>query len=185
MTTATRWTTADLARFPDDDTLRYEIIDGELSVTKAPDTYHQIVAGRIAATLDAWSIRNGGYTIPAPGIILPDEDNLIPDVVWVSDARFHASIGDDHKLHALPELVLEVLSPGKQNEERDREKKLEVYARGGVKEYWIVDWRHQTADIYRGPGLPRLDVLNAADTLTTPLLPGFALLLATVFAHLP
>ena len=47
MITVERWTTADLARFPDDDALRYEIIDGELHVTKAPDTYHQIVAGLV------------------------------------------------------------------------------------------------------------------------------------------
>jgi Uma2 family endonuclease len=186
MTIQTRWTTADLDQFPDIDGVRYEIIDGELSVTKAPDTYHQIVAGRIAAVLDAWSLAGGGgLAVAAPGIILPDEDNLIPDVIWMSDARVTASMGADHKLHALPELAVEVLSPGKQNEERDREKKLDVYARGGVKEYWIVDWPRRTVDLYRGPGLPRVDVLNAADTLTTPLLPGFALPLRAVFVHLP
>jgi Uma2 family endonuclease len=188
MITVERWTTADLERFPDADDLRYEIINGELHVTKAPDIYHQIVAGRIAAALDAWSTQNGGYTIPAPGIILPDEDNLIPDVVWVSDARFHASLGDDHKLHALPELVLEVLSPGKQNEERDREKKLDVYARGGVKEYWIVDWPNRTLEIYRSDGagaLPYRETLTEADILRSPLLPGFAQPMDRLFIGVP
>jgi Uma2 family endonuclease len=73
-----RWTTADLARFPDDDDLRYEIIDGELHATKAPDIYHQVVAGRIAASLDAWSTTIGKRTaISAPGIVLPDEDGKL------------------------------------------------------------------------------------------------------------
>jgi Uma2 family endonuclease len=188
MTIETRWTSADLARFPDDDALRYEIIDGELHVTKARGTYHQVVAGRIAAALDHWSTASSlGQAIPAPGIILPDEDNLIPDVVWISDERFQAAIDLDEKLHALPELIVEVLSPGAANVRRDREAKLGVYARGGVREYWIVDWPRRQLEVYRSDGadLQLLITHGETDTLTTPVLPGFALLLATVFARLP
>src|ERR1051326_5753871 len=100
MVTVDRWTTADLQRFPDDDDLRYEIIDGELHVTKAPNTYHQVVAGRIGAALDAWSVAGGGgLAIIAPGIVLEDEDNLIPDVVWISSERLTTAIHPDGKLH--------------------------------------------------------------------------------------
>jgi Uma2 family endonuclease len=45
----------------------------------------------------------------------------------------------DGKLYAAPDLVVEVLSPGRENEERDRETKLTLYSRRGVLEYWIVD----------------------------------------------
>jgi len=180
--TVDRWTIADLARFPDDDTLRYEIIDGELHVTKAPDTYHQIVASRIAAAIERWSAAGGGgLTMQAPGIVLPDEDNLIPDVVWISEARFLDSIGDDHKLHALPELVVEVLSPGAANRKRDREEKLAVYRRGGVVEYWIVDWPNSTITTYTGPRGRRERAFTVAEQLVSALLPGLNLDLVALF----
>jgi Uma2 family endonuclease len=61
MTSATnrvRWTTADLALFPDDGK-RYEIIDGELIVTRAPRWSHQEATGRIFAALDHWCQATG------------------------------------------------------------------------------------------------------------------------------
>lgn len=48
-----------------------------------------------------------------------------------------------------PELIVEVLSPGTQNERRDREMKLKLYAERGVQEYWILDWRIQQLEVYR------------------------------------
>jgi Uma2 family endonuclease len=183
-----RWKTADLARFPDDDDLRYEIIDGELHVTKAPDTYHQVVAGRIAAALDAWSTAHAsGLAVAAPGIILEDEDNIIPDAIWISSARLSTALQPDGKLHALPELVVEVLSPGTINIRRDREKKPATYARNGVLEYWIVDWPRRQVEIYRNDGvaLQFVETLSEPDTLHTPLLPGFAQAIAPLFAGLP
>ncbi|WP_442943827.1 Uma2 family endonuclease [Nostoc sp.] len=49
-----RWTTADLELFPDNGN-RYEIIDGELFVTKAPHWKHQKTCVRISTSLDNWS----------------------------------------------------------------------------------------------------------------------------------
>ena len=49
-----RWTTADLELLPDNGN-RYEIIDGELLVTRAPHWKHQKACGRLFAVLDAWS----------------------------------------------------------------------------------------------------------------------------------
>jgi Uma2 family endonuclease len=188
MITIDRWTTADLARFPDDDGFRYEILDGELHVTKAPDTYHQVVAGRIAAGLDAWSSANAsGLAIAAPGIILEDADNVIPDAVWISSARLATALHADGKLHALPEIVVEVLSPGPTNIQRDREQKPVLYARQGVVEYWIVDWPQRRLEIYRHDGttLQYSETLGEQDVLHTPLLPGFAQPLAALFLGLP
>jgi hypothetical protein len=44
--TAVRWTSADLATFPNDGKRR-EIIDGALYVSKQPNWYHQAVCMRI------------------------------------------------------------------------------------------------------------------------------------------
>ncbi|MGH2347414.1 MAG: Uma2 family endonuclease, partial [Chloroflexota bacterium] len=55
---ALRWTSADLEVMPEDEK-RYEIIDGELYVSKQPHWHHQATCGRIFALLDAWSLAGG------------------------------------------------------------------------------------------------------------------------------
>lgn len=184
MTTAERWTVADLAHFPNDDGLRYEIIDGELHVTKAPHSFHQVVAGRIVARLDDWAIAyNNGLAINAPGIILDGEDNLIPDAIWISQQRLGYALDVDGKLHEMPELVIEVVSPGAANARRDRELKPAVYARRGAVEYWIVDWLRREIEVYHNnQGEMNLAVLfREGETLVSTLLDGFAMPLAPLF----
>ena len=77
---------------------------------------------------------------------------------------------------AAPELVVEVLSPGSRNERRDRELKLKLYSRQGVREYWIVDWQRREVQVYRreDAALRLVATLASDDTLASPLLPGFA-----------
>lgn len=103
-------------------------------------------------------------------------DDVAPDVIWISHARLAQGLRDDGKLYAAPELVIEILSPGSMNERRDRQAKLTLYAREGVDEYWIIDWRTQTVEIYRRVGdvLQPAQQLTNADVVTSPLLPGFA-----------
>jgi Uma2 family endonuclease len=93
-------------------------------------------------------------------------------------------VGHPLILHAAPELVVEILSPGATNERRDREAKLKLYSRRGVLEYWIVDWRAQQVEVYRREELAlRLGAtLYPADVLQSPLLPGFACQVATLLA---
>lgn len=72
-----RWTTADLELFPDDGN-RYEIIDGELIVSKAPHWKHQEICVKIGTQLEIWSSKNSlGRVAFAPGIIFTEADNVI------------------------------------------------------------------------------------------------------------
>jgi Uma2 family endonuclease len=183
MSTALRWTSADLAVLPDDGK-RYEIIDGELHMSRQPHWHHQLACGKIFAALYLWSGQTGaGEANLTPGVIFAEDDDVAPDVVWISQARRAAALGPDGHLHAAPELVVEVLSPGVTNERRDREAKLKLYSRRGVQEYWIVDWRTQQIEVYRREALALhlVATLHAADTLTSPLLPGFTCKVATLF----
>jgi len=194
MTTATRFTSADLLAFPDDGKRR-EIIDGDLYVSKQPNWYHQVVCGRLSGLLDAWGLpTNAGMAAVAPGLIFADDDDVAPDVVWASTARLQSALAGG-KLYAAPELVVEVLSPGKKNIKRDRETKLKLYSRRGCDEYWIVDWPRRTIDVYRASGGPSTSsgqsvlalaaALRDGDTLTSPLLPGFVVPLERIFVGLP
>ncbi len=177
VTTLQRWTVADIAALPDEAGTRYEVINGELCVSRQPHWHHQFTCGRINVVLDTWSEQTGrGLTIPAPGIIYAEDEAVAPDVVWVSAERLDAVLSSDGKLYASPDLVVEVVSVGRANEERDREEKRALYDRRGVREYWIVDWAFREMDVYRREqgDLLRVATLRGEDVLTSPLLPGFS-----------
>ena len=186
MITTRRFTSADLEAFPDDGN-RYEIIEGELYVSKAPHFSHQDVCTRIAIALNRWSDRTGnGRAIFAPGLIFSDDNDVVPDIVWIGSARLASALRPDGHLHAAPELIVEVLSPGSASEKRDREAKRGLYSRRGVDEYWIVDWRRGTIDVFRrsGPDLLHTATLTASGVLESPLLPGLSLPVAPLFEGL-
>lgn len=187
MARSLRWTSADLALLSDDGK-RYEIIDGELYVSRQPHVYHQATCVGLGSAVYRWSDLNGrGLTLYAPGVIFDDDDDVVPDIAWVSRARLAASVDTSGHLRAAPDLVIEVLSPGATNERRDREAKLRLYARHGVLEYWIVDWRLRQVEVDRrqGVGLDLVATLRESDTLTSPVLPEFHYPLRELFAALP
>jgi Uma2 family endonuclease len=178
-----RWTTADLELLPDSSN-RYEIIDGELLVTKAPHWGHQKALTNTSAELRNWSYSTGlGETVSTPGVIFTDADNVIPDVVWISKERLATSLDESGHLTVAPELIVEVLSPGGNNERRDRETKLKLYTSRGVQDYWILDWRLKQVEVYRRQAgmLQLVGTLLPGDPLTSPLLPGFACDVARLF----
>jgi len=187
ITTAPRFTSADLESFPDDGK-RYEIIDGELYVSKQLHFYHQRVCSRILLKLEQWSQQSGdGEAVIAPGLVLADDDDVAPDVVWVSSRRMATTLGDDGKFHAAPELIVEVLSPGAANEKRDRDAKLKLYSRRGVDEYWIMDWRRRSVEVFRRKNarLILTTTLRDSDILTTPLLSRFSCPVSELFEGIP
>jgi len=174
----------DLEGLPQDDGNRYELIDGELHVTRQPHWNHQQVSGVIFGALRAWSRETSrGAASLAPGVIFSEEDAVAPDVVWISSDRMSVLDKETGKLTAAPDLAVEVLSPGDQNVRRDRRLKLDLYSRRGVKEYWIVDWRERSIEVYRrvNAALTLTATLRAEDELTSPLLPGFRCRVAELF----
>jgi Uma2 family endonuclease len=178
-----RWTTTDIELFPDDGK-RYEIIDGELLVTRAPDWQHQKICVRLGGLLDAWSqTRGNGEVAVAPGIIFAEADNVIPDLVWVQQERLDDILDEAGHLTKAPELIVEVLSQSAQDQRRDRELKLKLYSSQGVQEYWIIDRFQAQIEIYRREQaqLHRITTLLAADQLVSPLLPDFTCPVARLF----
>ncbi|MEG4998126.1 Uma2 family endonuclease [Microcoleus sp. B4-D4] len=179
-----RWTTADLELLPDNGD-RYELIDGELFVTRAPHWGHQEACGNFYLELKTWSRSTGlGRAAINPGLIFTDADNVIPDVVWASNERLAILLDEAGHLTAAPELVVEVLSAGTDNERRDRDLKVRLYSVRGVQEYWIANWRLQQIEVYRREqaSLRLVATLLRNDELTSPLLPGFSCSVAQIFA---
>ncbi len=179
-----RWTISDLVIFEGDRVNRYEIIDGELFVTRAPDWKHQAVCVNIVTVLKLWSDESGfGQPAINPGIVFSEADNVIPDVVWASYGRLERLLDEAGHLTAAPELVVEVLSLGKTNERRDKEAKLKLYSVQGVHEYWIVNLKEQTVEVYRreNAALKLVATLYSQDELTSPILLGFSCLISKFF----
>lgn len=182
-----RWTSAALESLPENGT-RYEIIDGELYVSKQPQWHHQIVCGRLFSALDSWSVRTGmGAASIAPGVIFAADDDVAPDVVWVRESRLNSALDSRGHLREAPDLAVEVLSPGTANEQRDRDAKLSLFSRRGVLEYWIVSWHLRQIDIYcqRDQALELARTLHEADALESPILPGFSCPVAALFVAFP
>ncbi|MEL6248053.1 MAG: Uma2 family endonuclease [Cyanobacteria bacterium J06648_16] len=178
-----RWTIHDLWGFTDE-TKRYEIIDGELFVTRAPRLEHQDAEGNIYLELKLWNRETKlGKTVCTPGVIFSEADAVIPDVVWISNERMAGNVDEAGHFTIAPELVVEVLSKSQKDKRRDREHKLRLYSTEGVLEYWIADEEQTAIELYRRDqgALRKIGVLLAEDTLTSPLLPGFSCQVADLF----
>lgn len=179
------WTTQDLDTIPDDGGWkRYEIVNGELFVTRAPHAHHQSAASKLNIRLGVWSEETElGSPIQTPGVVFTDIDAVIPDVVWASNERWENGLDKAGHFVVAPELMIEVLSSGDKNEQRDKKFKLKLYSLHGVQEYWIVNWQIKEIGVYRREDamLQKVSTLSGSDTLMSPLLPGFECTVASVF----
>lgn len=183
--TGVRWTMRDIEALPQNEWTIYEIIDGELFVTRSPHRRHQKIIGKIYKALDSWSEETQlGEPDILPGLVLSDTDNVIPDLVWTSKEKLSVIEDEAGHLTAVPELVVEVLSSGSENIQRDREAKRKLYSVQGAQEYWIADRFTQKLEVYRRDTdrLTLFATLYPADMLTSPLLPGFSAVVGQFFS---
>ncbi len=176
-------TVADLDAFPDDDGNRYELIGGELFVSRAPGIPHQRVLLNLEIVLSDYLKANPiGILVPGAGAIFSDYDAVIPDLAFVRNERWDQVVTGEKFTGAL-DLVIEILSPGTQNRHRDLSAKRKLYGKFGVKEYWIVDSENLEVLILslEGQSLEESAVFKSDDDLTSLLLPGFQLKINTIF----
>ena len=163
--------------------VRCQLLDGELIVAAAPADKHQKIILHLATRLDQFvRSRNLGIIRFAPvDVVLSDHDVVQPDLLFVSHDR--AAIRTPANLQGAPDLAVEVLSPS--TEEYDRGYKRELYARHGVREYWLVDPDLETIEVLtpENGGFIRYVLYNRRETLTSPLLPGLAVDLAAIFGE--
>ena len=172
----TRLTYEDYCLLPNDGK-RYEIIDGELFVTPSPFRLHQHVVTNLTYYLVDFVKKAGlGWVYAAPFDVVFSQTSVVePDILYVSKSR--AEVLTEKNIQGAPDLVVEVLSPG--TLEADHTFKLKLYARFGVQEYWIIDPKGPSEEIYRRrkKGLDLTAKLGARDSLSSPLFPGSSLLL--------
>jgi len=181
-TVVKRWTYDDLAAMPEDNVIR-EILDGELFVSPSPFVRHQRIVGRLVFAIGNYLEKHRiGEVFAAPLDTVFSIDNVCdPDVLFVSHKR--SSIVTKKHIQGSPDFVIEVLSEF--NRKNDEVRKLEIYQRFDVTEYWIVDPDANTIRVFRrdGRALPLVSELaaSAGDVATTPILPGLTIDLTELF----
>ncbi len=139
----------DYAALPNDGR-RYEIHEGELSVTPAPGRRHQEINGNLFAILREHVVRRGlgRLYFPPTDVILSDTTIVQPDLVFVANDR--AGTLTPPGVEGPPTLVVEILSPS--TIALDRHTKLQLYARYRIPWYWIVDPDARALEVYRLEG---------------------------------
>ena len=175
-------TVEDLDALPDDGNT-YELIEGELIVSRTPTVTHQDVIGNLFFWLRSYLEDNPiGRVIVTPGVIFDEYNAVIPDIVFLTNEQLEA-VGAETHIHLAPAIAVEVVSPGRNNARRDRVMKLQVYSKFGVGEYWVADPEARNVEIYRRAegALVLVATLKGEDEINTPLLPGFACTPARVF----
>jgi Uma2 family endonuclease len=175
-------TVADLDACPDDNN-RYELIEGELFVSRAPGIPHQRVLNNLQIAFGSYLRENPiGIEVPGAGTVFSDYNAVIPDLVIVRNERW-SEVVTEVRFTGAPDLVIEIMSPGKENRDRDLLVKRQLYAKYGVAEYWIVDSENRLVKVYR---LQKQQLENVAtcrngEEITTPILPGFRLNVSSIF----
>ncbi len=175
-----RKTVADFMALPEG-TLA-ELIDGELFMSPAPKTAHQAAVGNLFALLHAHVRATSlGQVFVAPyDVHLPSGDIVEPDILFVQ--RSNLGIVQDW-VRGVPDLVIEVLSPD--GIARDRFVKHALYARNGVREYWIVDPEAKSLEIFSlsGKQYEPHGYFEADDIIESLLLQQFKVQISELFTR--
>jgi Uma2 family endonuclease len=165
---------------------RTELINGEVYVN-TPTALHQLIVGHLTFELTLWT-RNGPGRGRVPHTMdtrLSDNDVFAPDVLWLREGRLSSDIPF---LDSPPDLVAEVRSPS--TWKHDRGVKKDRYESSGLRELWLVDTSNNTVLVYRRTTVdsPHFDIalqFGEGETITSPMLPEFALDVTALFAQFP
>ena len=184
--TGARMSVAEFLNLPDIDEYRWlELDDGALYFMPRPRRIHQFISTRLIPYFTAYQDsfdKPPAETYSELVLIISQELGrvLVPDL-----SVFLREPGDESDISAagsIPDIAVEILSTDRN---RDLVRKRQLYAEAGVREYWIFDPVNDTVLLLELQGNQYIERarLTAADTLTTPLLPGLAIPLVNIFQH--
>ncbi|MGQ9631384.1 MAG: Uma2 family endonuclease [bacterium] len=182
--TRIKFTYEDYKSLPESETRRYELLEGELVMVPSPTEYHQRISRNLIFALWQFVKERGlGSVYDAPlDVVLGEgkERNVVqPDIFFISNN--HLSIVAEEEVRGAPDLIVEISSPS--TAERDRTYKKTLYARYGVREYWLVDPQTETVEVFRlgEAGFESVALYKRKDVLLSPLLGGLAIPLEEIF----
>lgn len=159
---------------------RWELIAGEaFNMTPAPAISHQCVVGELYRQMANWFAGKRCQALVAPvDVKLSDEDVVQPDIIVVCNPESRRKT----HIEGAPALVVEVLSPS--TEIHDRLRKMQLFARAGVGEVWLVSPQVGMIEVYSlDEGSYRLSgTFTKGDTFKSVRFPKLQLNLKDVFS---
>ncbi len=152
----TDWTVERLDQLPDDGN-RYEVIDGELFVTPAPNRFHQRAMFRLAFLLGPYTEALGLDLLFAPfAVTFSKRREVQPDALVMprtADGKYATTFAEVGRLL----LAVEALSPS--TKRTDRTTKRDLYQSENVTEYWIINLDARRVERWR-PDSVRAELLS-------------------------
>lgn len=150
-----------------------------------PNFEHELIVRNLQLELTTWSRHltpPAGTAITQQPIRATNRRGYQPDIAWYPIEQVVTQLEGRRSVSGFPALVVEVLSPS--NRSHDLIRKRRDYERLGVQEYWVIDPIHRCVlRLFRsgeGDGFSD-DNVAATATLTSSILPGFAVLVETLF----
>jgi Uma2 family endonuclease len=175
------WTYQDYLNLPDDGR-RYEIIEGVLYVTNAPDIDHQFTVFELARQIGNFVLDYKlGRVLTAPFEIHLSETSrpVQPDVFFIKAERW--PLPGTKFFEGAPDLIVEVLSPS--TSRTDQFIKFNAYEQAGVPEYWIANPKTRSVEVFTlsGREYAQLGEFTRNEIIKSAVLPGLAIITSSLF----
>jgi len=163
----------------------YELINNRLVMTPSPEIPHQRSSLSLVKKMDDFVEKhNLGLVLEAPMDVELDDDNVFqPDILFISNERL-GIIEDGRKIKGAPDLIVEILSSNKKS---DLEEKKYIYELYDVREYWVVDPKKKTVEVFENQRKEFVLLQKAylGDTVCSKLLEGFEIAADYLFREIP
>lgn len=123
---------------------RVELIDGEIVEMEPTSLRHSLCVALLTERL-TYAIDDRAYLWPMNPVRFSRDSEPQPDIVFIRGPLTR------YTEHPAPEDVLFLVEVSDVSYHFDRDVKLELYARAGVPEVWIVDLRRDVVEVFREP----------------------------------
>jgi Uma2 family endonuclease len=139
------WTYEMYSALPDDGR-HYEVVQGVLMMSPAPEMAHQGIIQRISRYLDEQIFStNRGLVFTGPvDVVLESQKVVQPDVLVLLEN--HLDRLQEKSVEGAPDLVVEVISPSSAT--YDRLVKHNLYEQEGIPEYWLINPKEQSIEVF-------------------------------------
>ena len=134
----TKLTLAEFLDLPDRD-VYYEFVDGQAVPKVSPKFFHSSLQGALCRLIRVWC-KGLGRVLPEWAILLKRQGKdwaPVPDLTYISYERLPKSWRRNEAYPAIPELVIEIISPDQSMKEF--EEKAKDYLAAGIPRVWVVD----------------------------------------------
>jgi Uma2 family endonuclease len=175
------WTEEAYLRLPETNRI-IELSEGRLIISPSPTNRHQEIVGKLHLLIGSYVFSNNlGKVLMAPmDVRLKKGIVRRPDIIFMSNEHLNRIT---NKRWGVPDLAIEVTSPGTKKE--DRKDKYSEYENAGIKEYWIIDPDKQTVEIFElhAKRYSAIGTFHESDIIKSRIIKDFSFIAKSIFSR--